>query len=203
MQREALTAWAKRNGVEIVFYQDAGVSGASNSKGPVFRRMMADLEANRLDGVVVTSVDRFGRDELDMLTSYKELTRMGKKLISLKEGDMGIGNDDAAFVRVVLTAAAAKERRDIRRRMAEGYARYRANGGTVGRRPIKFNQADFDKYLKAGATVGVIARLLKINKHTTRNYVRLRRKELGIVSPNSPTKNKQAAEETTEKENAE
>ena len=55
------------NIIKTKFYADDGVSG-SNFDRPEFRRMLADIELNVIDMVIVKDVSRLGREHID--TNY-------------------------------------------------------------------------------------------------------------------------------------
>src|SRR5437764_2956384 len=68
-QREAAEAYIlsqKQNGWQALptLYQDGGFSGASLER-PALQQLLADVEAGRLDCVVVYKVDRLSRSLLD------------------------------------------------------------------------------------------------------------------------------------------
>ncbi len=64
-QRERCADYAKRQGWEVVAtYDDGGFTGA-NIDRPAFQRLLADVDAGKLDVVVVYKVDRLSRSLLD------------------------------------------------------------------------------------------------------------------------------------------
>jgi DNA invertase Pin-like site-specific DNA recombinase len=84
-QREAIHAYAKRNGIEIVdeFY-DAAVSGADHvheRKG--FAAMLARIEGNGVRVVLVETASRFARDILVQETGWRFLKDRGIELIAV------------------------------------------------------------------------------------------------------------------------
>jgi DNA invertase Pin-like site-specific DNA recombinase len=64
-QREACADYAKRQGWTVVAtYDDGGFTGA-NIDRPAFQRLLADVDAGKLDVIVVYKVDRLSRSLLD------------------------------------------------------------------------------------------------------------------------------------------
>ena len=181
-QVEALTAWARAAGVRIELYQDPGVTGkdGQNVRGPIFQQMTADLTLKNLAGVVVTAVDRLGRETLDLLTVYRQFRDLGKSLLSLKEGDQKLENDDA-LMREILAVMASEERRRTAKRMGDGFRRKIAQGWKPGREPKAINWKDAQRLLDAGASVAVCARAFGL----TRTQFWRRMQAQGVINPNS------------------
>ena len=65
-QREILKEYVRQQGnIEIVdFYVDDGWSG-SNFRRPSFERMISDIEAKRINCVIVKDLSRLGRNYID------------------------------------------------------------------------------------------------------------------------------------------
>jgi len=181
-QVEALTAWARAAGVRIELYQDPGVTGkdGQNVRGPIFQQMTADLTLKNLAGVVVTAVDRLGRETLDLLTVYRQFRDLGKSLLSLKEGDQKLENDDA-LMREILAVMASEERRRTAKRMGDGFRRKIAQGWRPGRKPKAINWKDAQLLLDAGASVQVTARAFGLS----RTQLWRRMQSQGLASKNT------------------
>jgi DNA invertase Pin-like site-specific DNA recombinase len=194
-QVEALTAWARAAGVRIELYQDPGVTGkdGQNVRGPIFQQMTADLALKNLAGVVVTAVDRLGRETLDLLTVYRQFRDLGKSLLSLKEGDQKLENDDA-LMREILAVMASEERRRTAKRMGDGFRRKIAQGWKPGREPKAINWKDAQRLLDAGASVAVCARAFGL----TRTQFWRRMQAQGVINPNSRPFGKSKAAERNE-----
>ena len=192
-QKEALAAWAERNNAELVFYEDLAVSGTKNVTGPVFVKMLSDLDKLGLSGIVTASFDRLGRDAIELMQLTRDLKARGKELVSIREGDFRLATALSAtdqLSRDIISVIADFDRRLTVEKMQNGLARYRAKGGRIGRKPVVVDWNEADKLIKAGASSGLIARVLGINKHTARTKVRQRRAELGVIAPNTPKKNR-------------
>ena len=87
------------------------------------------------DALVVTALDRLGRDTLGLLELISRLASMG---VELKVLDMPVDAQDVAgggqLVALVTAGVAAIERANISRRTKQGLERARAEGKLAGRR---------------------------------------------------------------------
>lgn len=86
-QMDQLKAFCSAKGWEIAGqYTDSGVSGR-NFKRPAFQSMLDDLSPKGIEGIVVYSVSRFGRNTKDALTLIQSLQDRG---VSFYTMDLGI-----------------------------------------------------------------------------------------------------------------
>ena len=139
-QVNELTALANSKGwsVEAVFAEK--ISGAkANAERSELLNMVAYVEANAIDKVLVTELSRLGRDTLQVLEVIEMLNSKGISLYIQNynietltaEGKV---NPMSQFLITILAEVARMERKTIRERVASGYANYRNNGGKVGRK---------------------------------------------------------------------
>lgn len=89
--------------------------------------------------IVVDSIDRLGRDLIDILSTIERFTKNGINLKSLKEGfetllDNGKENPMAKMVVSVMGSIAEMERNRIKERQAEGIVLAKALGKFQGRK---------------------------------------------------------------------
>ena len=87
-QLHALRAYAEAHGWGIGGeYIDDGVSAARESAAsrPEFRRMLADVDARRVDVVVVHKLDRFSRNLVVTFQALARIERAGATFVSLTE----------------------------------------------------------------------------------------------------------------------
>jgi DNA invertase Pin-like site-specific DNA recombinase len=106
-QREAIEAFARRSGYEVVdeFY-DAAVSGADHiSERPGFKTMLDRIAGNGIRCIIVESPDRFARDLTVQLTGHDFLKKLGVSLIPATAPDFFTDDTPTAkLVRQVLGA---------------------------------------------------------------------------------------------------
>ena len=181
-QVNELTTLAANNSwsVEAVFAEK--VSGAkSNMERAELLRMVAFVESNHIDKVLVTELSRLGRDTLQVL---EVIEMLNKKEISLyiqnyaietltKEGKV---NAMSQFLITILAEVARMERKTIRERVESGYNNYRANGGKVGRKTgykkaeeaMKTQYIEEIKLLRKGYSLRNISKLTGTSINTIR-----------------------------------
>ena len=124
--------------MEAVFAEK--ISGAkANKERAELLNMVAYVEANAIDKVLVTELSRLDRDTLQVLEVIEMLNSKGISLYIQNYNietltDEGKVNPMSQFLITILAEVARMERKTIRERVASGYANFRANGGKVGRK---------------------------------------------------------------------
>ena len=96
-------------------YRDAGFS-AKDLRRPELRRLMADVEAGRIAGVVVQKLDRLSRNVQDFLAITARLNELHVDLISVQE-ELDTSGPGGRFVLIVLMALAQLEREQTAERV--------------------------------------------------------------------------------------
>lgn len=113
-QREAVTDWARRNGVTVeAVHEDIGVSGGVHPlEREGFGAALHSLGVYRAGMLIVARIDRLSRSTLDFAVVDDHLAKQGRRLVSAD----GVANDDtpeAKLIRGVLANVAEYERRLI------------------------------------------------------------------------------------------
>lgn len=131
-QREAISAYAKAAGFEIVGeYYDAAVSGADPiTDRPGFTEMLARLLSNGARTIIVESPDRFARDLLVQITGHDLLQRQGITLIPASApAHFTESTPTAELIRNVLGAVAQFEKANLVAKLAAARKRQRQTTG--------------------------------------------------------------------------
>ena len=107
---------------------------------PAGRMVVDTMISGDLEELVVHSLDRLGRDLLDILKTIELFTEQAVPIRIQKEGlrtldDDGRQNPTARLVISVLGVVAEMERAQIRERQLEGISLAKAKGLYVGRKP--------------------------------------------------------------------
>jgi site-specific DNA recombinase len=97
-------------------------------KRPEWNRMLADIEAKRVDAVVVFEVDRLARQPRDLETFFEVCDAAGVKAMATVSGDIDLGTSNGQFTARMLGAIAKKES-DVRsERLQAKHDQLRASG---------------------------------------------------------------------------
>lgn len=146
------------------------VSGSvQTSQRPGFQQLLVRMEAG--DTLVVTKLDRIGRDSIDVQQTVQLCTDRGIRLIVLQLGNLDLTSSAGELMVKVLAAVADFERDLIIERTKAGQARARAEGKHMGR-PQKTTPEEKQKILarlEAGESVSALGRAFKVSRGTILN----------------------------------
>jgi DNA invertase Pin-like site-specific DNA recombinase len=140
-QREAIEAFARRNGVEIVeVFYDAAVSGADPVAGrPGFAGMLERIAGNGVRTIIVETASRFAGDLMVQEIGHKMLRDLGIELIAADSPDAF--NDDtptSKLIRQVLGAVSEFEKAMLVAKLKGARDRKRRTGAKVeGRKSLE------------------------------------------------------------------
>jgi putative DNA-invertase from lambdoid prophage Rac len=133
---------------------------------PGFKKLMDKVEPG--DTLVVTKLDRIGRDSIDVQNTVELFTDLDVRLIVLQLGNLDLTSSSGALMVKVLAAVADFERELIIERTLAGQARARAAGTHMGR-PSKTTDDQrkaIRSRLGAGQTISAVARDYKLSRAT-------------------------------------
>ena len=143
------------------------VSGSvTASERPAFGALINKLEDG--DVLVVTKLDRLGRNAMDVRATVEALEGMGVRVHCLALGGVDLTSAAGRMTMQVLAAVAEFERDLLIERTQSGLARAKAQGKTLGR-PLalsKDQRKDVLRRLAAGEAVAAVARTLKTSRAT-------------------------------------
>ena len=131
-----------------------------------FARLLDKME--RGDVLVVTKLDRLGRDAIDVSTTVARLEEMGIRIHCLALGGVDLTSSAGKLTMGVINAVAQFERDLLIERTQSGLARAKAQGKPLGR-PAALTidqQAHVRARIAAGETVSAIARDLGTSRQT-------------------------------------
>ena len=122
------------------------------------------------DVVLVTKLDRLGRNTADMVTLIQEFDEIG---VSIRFLDDGISTEGTMgkMVVTILSAVAQAERQRILERTNEGRLEAKARGVQFGRKP-SVNKALVRTLYKQGVKPSLIAKKLAIGRSTVYKVLR-------------------------------
>lgn len=142
----------------------SGSQAIAQRKG--FARLLDKME--RGDVLVVTKLDRLGRDAIDVSTTVAKLETLGIRVHCLALGGVDLTSSAGKLTMGVINAVAQFERDLLIERTQSGLARAKAQGKTLGR-PSTLSadqQALVRKKIANGATVSSIAREMGTSRQT-------------------------------------
>ncbi|QJC81910.1 recombinase family protein [Pseudomonas umsongensis] len=103
--------------------------------------------ARKGDTLIVSAIDRLGRDTIDVLETVEALTAKGVAVVSMREG-FDLSSPIGKAMLTMLAAVAELERSNIKARQMAGIARARATGQKLGA-PKKIDDAAVSAWRKA------------------------------------------------------
>lgn len=147
------------------WYADEGVSGkVAASQRPAFKRLISQIRKG--ESLVVSKLDRLGRDSIDVLQTVRQLGERGIKVIVLQLGNTDLTSPAGKLLLSMLAAVAEMERDLLVERTQAGLQRAKAEGKTLGR-PSKTTpeqRGDIRHRLGAGESVSSLAKLYGISR---------------------------------------
>lgn len=131
-----------------------------------FSRLLDKME--RDDVLIVTKLDRLGRDAIDVSTTVAKLEDLGVRVHCLALGGVDLTSSAGKLTMGVINAVAQFERDLLIERTQSGLARAKAEGKPLGR-PMALSadqQAQVRTRIAAGETVSSVARDLGTSRQT-------------------------------------
>lgn len=140
------------------WFTDDGVSGkVAASQRPAFKRMLSQIRKG--ETLVVSKLDRLGRDAIDVLQTVRQLAERGIKVIVLQLGTTDLTSPAGKLLLSMLAAVAEMERDLLVERTQAGLIRARTEGTRLGRPPktTPEQRAEILGKLDAGESVSALA----------------------------------------------
>ena len=138
---------------------EESISGSVAVKDrPSFQKLLERIEEG--DVLIVTKLDRLGRNMLDVCATVKLLDTVGVRVVCLQLGGADLTSPSARMTMQILSSVAEFERSLLIERTQSGLARAKAEGKTLGRKP-KLDvrqQIEVRARLAEGATVYQVAK---------------------------------------------
>lgn len=156
------------------FYSDEGVSGkVSASQRPQFKALLSQIRDG--ETLVVSKLDRLGRDAQDVGATIKALAARKIEVIVLQLGKLDLTSPAGKLMLTMLAAVAEMERDVLVERTQSGLARAKAEGKTLGR-PTRTDEAKraelVRQFASPGASVSALARQHGLSRATVMRIVK-------------------------------
>jgi len=143
------------------------ISGSvSASERPEFSRLLDRLESG--DVLIVTKLDRLGRNAMDVRTTVEHLAALGIRVQCLALGGVDLTSPAGKMTMQVINAVAEFERDLLIERTNAGISRAKAEGKTFGRPSAlsETQQAEVLRRLAQGDAVALLAREYETTRQT-------------------------------------
>lgn len=156
--------------------------GVAASSRPEFSKLLDRLETG--DILIVTKLDRLGRNAMDVRSTVEKLTEAGIRVYCLALGGMDLTSAAGKLTMGVISAVAEFERDQMIERTNAGLTRSRASGTKFGRKEAlpAGKQSQVLQMLACGESVSKLARDFGTSRQT---IMRIRTKALQSNSPST------------------
>jgi putative DNA-invertase from lambdoid prophage Rac len=162
----------ERAGYAVEYWYADTVSGKAHAaQRKQFGLLLGKLRAK--DTLVVSKLDRLGRDAPDVLATIKTLAEMSVEVVVLQLGKTDLTSPSGKLLLTMLAAVAEMERDLIVERTQAGLARAKAEGKTLGR-PAKTTMEQRKAMIAAyerKESVSGLARMYGISRATVLSIV--------------------------------
>ncbi len=144
---------------DVFWFADEGISGkVPAEQRPAFKTMLSQIRQG--ETLIVSKLDRLGRDSIDVLQTIRTLSDRGIKVIVLQLGNADLTAPAGKLLLSMLAAVAEMERDLLIERTQAGLARAKSEGKTLGR-PSKTTpeqRTEIRRRLSCGESVSALAR---------------------------------------------
>ena len=161
------------------WFADKGISGkVAASQRPAFKAMLSQIRKG--ETLVVSKLDRLGRDAIDVLQTVRQLGDRGIKVVVLQLGNTDLTAPAGKLLLSMLAAVAEMERDLLVERTQAGLARARAEGKTLGRPPrtTPDERSEIRRRLAEGEPVSALARAYGVSRA---NIIGIRQQALPTI----------------------
>lgn len=142
---------------------------------PKYDKMMKEITESNVDGLICTSLTRFGRNTVEVLMDYKKIVEICSKEIVFIDNNIESGTTNGKAMLGMLAVFADWERDTIKERLEAGrdfaMAKGTKSGLPMNRPPIEINWEEYDEYKKMGATDAFILKKI-VDKRTKKKISR-------------------------------
>jgi putative DNA-invertase from lambdoid prophage Rac len=155
------------------WFADLGVSGASQAaQRPQFKALLGQIRDG--ETLVVSKLDRLGRDAQDVGSTIKMLALRKIKVIVLQLGQLDLTSSAGKLMLTMLAAVAEMERDLLIERTQAGLARAKAEGKILGRpskTTVRQREMIVDFY-SSKTSVSELARRFNVSRATIQAIVK-------------------------------
>ncbi|MDH0122128.1 recombinase family protein [Stutzerimonas stutzeri] len=147
----------------IIEEQVSGSVPTNERKG--FQKLLERMEAS--DVLVVTKLDRLGRNAMDVRSTVELLDKKGIRVHCLALGGVDLTSPAGKMTMSVIASVAEFERDLLIERTQAGLERAKAEGKALGR-PAATNESDVQKLKAEGLSQSAVAKELSVSLSTVK-----------------------------------
>jgi DNA invertase Pin-like site-specific DNA recombinase len=147
------------------WFADEGISGkVCASQRPAFKELKGKIR--RGETLVVSKLDRLGRDAIDVLQTVRDLGDKGVKVIVHQLGSTDLTSPAGKLLLMMLSAVAEMERDLLVERTQAGLVRAKAEGKVLGRpsKTTELDRMEIIQKLGEGQSVSAVAREYNVSR---------------------------------------
>lgn len=163
----------ERAGYSIDYWYADTITGKTcATQRPQFGVMLGQIR--RGETLVVSKLDRLGRDAQDIMATIRMLARSEIAVVVLQLGNLDLGSPAGKLMLSMLAAVAELERDLLVERTQAGLARAKSEGKTLGR-PLKTNnvqRTDILRKYNEGDSVSSLARSYSVSRASILSIVK-------------------------------
>jgi len=176
-QRFEINNFAKKRGIKIAKWIEETISSRKDLEERAFGTLLKNLRTD--DILIVSEISRMGRNLMQIMSILNLCMERRVKVFAIKEGYELGDNINSKVLAFAFGLSAEIERTLISQRIKEALARKKSEGiklgrplGSKKRNPILAKHKDIiKKRLAEGAKQIEIARLLKVHRHTVKDWI--------------------------------
>ncbi len=116
---------------DILIYEDEGKSGFYADR-PQYRKMLKDIEANKIKAVVCYKIDRISRRTVDLLNLVSQMEQKGIAFVSVSDRELDTSSRTGKIMISLLSAIAEFERDIIAERITDNMYELAKEGRWLG-----------------------------------------------------------------------
>jgi len=116
---------------DIIVYEDEGKSGFYADR-PMYKRMLRDIEDNKIRAVVCYKIDRISRRTIDLLNLVQQMEQKGIAFVSVSDREIDTSSRTGKIMIALLSAIAEFERDIIAERITDNMYELAKEGRWLG-----------------------------------------------------------------------
>jgi len=186
-QEQDLKAYASKAGYQIIGIYKEAASGAKDDRRER-KKVLALVQARKIDVVLVTELTRWGRSTPDLLSTLELLQSRNVSLIAQSGMEFDLSTPFGKLVATFMAGLATFERDLCRERIKSGMAAAKSKGKTFGRTkgyiPAKVRALEVKVLELAGQgkSYRAIASELKLSKNTVMGIIKRSKADILLIT---------------------